>query len=140
MTNLHRMYMCKWCAFDYIYFCTRTHKCTVPCSSDFSDCDVHDLVNISMDSYTYYGAISQVVISVSNKTKEETYYYRLCSVLGDTNNVRLLKCLNSNESSFNTDLYWNMTGRNEVIVRVYSDSSYSNLVDCEHKTVLVASK
>ncbi len=71
---------------------------------------------------------------------EETYYYRLCSVLGNTNDVQLLQCLKSNESSFITNLYWNMTGRNELIVRVYNDSGYSNLVDCAHKTVLVASK
>lgn len=116
------------------------HTLVEPCTNDFSECGTFGVVNISLDIFTYYGATTQVNISVPSNTKKQVYYYRLCRIKPSANEVSILQCLQRNESFFITDVHWNVTGQNVLKVSMYNDSGYTNLVDCAYKKVLVASK
>ncbi len=110
------------------------------CVTDFSLCNTFNILNISVDGFTYYGATTNVNVSVPSNIHHEVYYYKMCLIMASNDEVELLQCLHGNGSSFLTDVYWNVTGQRELLVSMYNDSEYLNFVDCDFQKVLVASK
>ena len=122
---------------------THTHTHTAVCMSDYSRCDFRNVVNFSTNLLSYEGATPTVHINLNATDNLTTHYYTLCHSRPNTDKDKLMECLASNKSQFDTVVKWRYPGLTTLIVAVYNDSSYnetSSFVDCDTADILVASE
>lgn len=108
-----------------------------PCSHFL--CGKQDLVTLTTDSaISYVDAQSTITATVSpNATEGRTeFYYRLCSKI-QLGNGDLVECM-SNGSTMVSKHRWRKSGLATLVVHVYTDSNYSEFLDCDFTQVTVA--